>query len=115
VVFGTQERELCAVDCLAAYMDLTASRRTREGANIPDRLLLSLYAHTPHTPHTQRSTLRWRTMDLINGSLGRDEEENGVLDENAVSKLLEEVLVEAGINPQSPEGLHPTRTPSISL
>jgi cell wall-associated NlpC family hydrolase len=69
-----EERELCAVDCLAAYMDLTASRRTREGANIPDRLLLSL-----------------------------DEEENGVLDENAVSKLLEEVLVEAGINPQSPE------------
>jgi hypothetical protein len=27
-----------------------------------------------------------------------------VLDENAVSKMLEEVLVEAGINPQSTEG-----------
>ena len=56
-------------------------------------------------------------MGLIYGALGRDEEENGALDENAVSKLLEEVLVEAGINPQTPEGwLHPPPiTPSISL
>jgi hypothetical protein len=62
VVLGTQERELCAVDCLAAYMDLTASRRTREGANIPDRLFLSLYAHhRTHTAHAHTHAHTART------------------------------------------------------
>jgi hypothetical protein len=35
---------------------------------------------------------------------GRYGEERGVLDEHQATKLLEEVLVEAGIDPQSPEG-----------